>query len=273
VTAGLLVTVYGLIGTDHHGWTSARTLGLLAGGVALLVAFVIVESRSKAPLVPLGLLRDRAVATGNLGQLINGAGFVGSFFALSLFLQTVMHMSAIEAGLAFVPMGVTAIAGATIAPAAVTRFGTRATFALGAALAAAGVAWLTQVDASTSYAAGILPAALVYGLAIPFIGVPNTITAVSGVPAARAGTASGLVNASFQVGGAVGVAIVTTLATTRTADGLAAGASPADALAAGYARGFVAAAIILALGVVLALVASPRLRPSDADTELALAAA
>ena len=192
VTAGLLVTVYGLIGTDHHGWTSARTLGLLAGGVALLVAFVVIESRSKAPLVPLGLFRDRAVATGNLGQVINGAGFVGSFFALSLFLQTVMHMSAIQAGLAFVPMGVTAIAGATIAPAAVTRIGTRATFGIGAALAAAGVAWLTQVDASTSYAAGILPAALVYGFAIPFIGVPNTITAVSGVPAARAGTASGL---------------------------------------------------------------------------------
>jgi EmrB/QacA subfamily drug resistance transporter len=272
VTAGLLVLVYGLIGTDHHGWTSARTLGLLAAGAALLAAFVVVESRSRAPLVPLGLLRERAVATGNLGQLINGAGFVGSFFALSLFLQTVMGLSPIQAGLAFVPMGVTAIAGATAAPAVVTRIGTRATFGLGAALAAAAVGWLTQVDAATSYAAGILPAALVFGLALPFMGVPNTISAVSGAPAARAGTASGLVNASFQVGGAIGVAVVTTLATTRTADGLAAGLSPADALASGYARGFVAAAIILGVGVLLSLVA-PRLRPSDADTELALAAA
>ena len=116
------------------------------------------------------------------------------------------------------------------------------------------------MDASVSYAAHVLPAIMVYGFAIPFIGVPNTIAAIRGVPAERAGTASGLVNASFQVGGAIGVAAVTALATSHATALLAGGSSQAEALAGGYARGFAATAIVAGLGLVLALVASPSLR-------------
>ena len=130
------------------------------------------------------------------------------FFLLALAMQSVLGMSAIETGIAFVPMGVTAIAGATLAPIVVARFGTRVTFAIGALLGTLSLGFLSQMDASVSYAAHVLPAIMVYGFAIPFMGVPNTIAAIRDVPAERAGTASGLVNASFQVGGAIGVAAV-----------------------------------------------------------------
>jgi hypothetical protein len=163
-----------------------------------------------------------------------------------------------------VPMGITAIAGATLAPMAVARIGTRATFAIGAALAVVSLAYLSQLDGGATYAADILPAILLYGFAIPFIGVPNTIAAIRDVPAERAGTASGLVNASFQIGGAIGVAAVTALATARTSDLVAGGSAQLDALAGGYARGFLATAVIAGMGLVLALVATPSLKV-DAD--------
>ena len=190
-TSGLLALVYAVIGTDQHGWASGRTLGLIAASVALLAAFVAIESRSKAPLVPLRLFANRGVATGNVAQILNGAAFIGMFFLLALAMQGVLGMSAIETGIAFVPMGVTAIAGAMLAPMAVSRIGTRTTFAIGAGMAAVSLAWLARMDAGVSYAADVLPAILVYGFAIPFIGVPNTIAAIRDVPADRAGTASG----------------------------------------------------------------------------------
>jgi predicted MFS family arabinose efflux permease len=266
-TAGLMALVYAVIGTDQHGWTSGRTLGLFAASVALLATFVAIESRSKAPLVPLRLFANRGVSTGNVAQFLNGGAFIGMFFLLALALQSVLGMSAIETGIAFVPMGVTAIAGATLAPIAVARLGTRVTFAIGAALGAVALAYLSRLDAGATYAADILPAIVVYGFAIPFIGVPNTIAAIRDVPGDRAGTASGLVNASFQVGGAIGVAVVTTLATSRTTSLLASGQSQMDALAGGYARGFAATAVVAGLALVLALVATPSLRV-EADAEL-----
>jgi predicted MFS family arabinose efflux permease len=216
--------------------------------------------------VPLRLFANRGVSTGNVAQLLNGAAFIGMFFLLALALQSVLGMSAIETGIAFVPMGVTAIAGATLAPVVVGRFGTRTTFAIGAALGAVSLAWLARLDAGATYAADILPAILVYGFAIPFIGVPNTIAAIRDVPAERAGTASGLVNASFQIGGAIGVAAVTALATAHTTSLASGGASQMEALAGGYAQGFGATAIIAGLGLALALVATPSLRV-EADAE------
>jgi EmrB/QacA subfamily drug resistance transporter len=266
-TAGLMALVYAVIGTDQYGWGSARTLGLLAASAALLVGFVAIESRSSAPLVPLRLFANRGVSTGNIAQLLNGGAFIGMFFLLALALQSVLGMSAIETGIAFVPMGITAIGGAMLAPMAVARLGTRTTFAIGAGLAALSLAWLARLDASSTYAADILPAILVYGFAIPFIGVPNTIAAIRDVPAERAGTASGLVNASFQLGGAIGVAAVTAMATAHSTALATGGSSQAEALAGGYARGFAATAVIAALGLVLALVATPSLRV-EAEPEL-----
>jgi EmrB/QacA subfamily drug resistance transporter len=267
-TAGLLALVYAVIGTDQHGWGSARTLGLIAASVALLATFVAIESRSSAPLVPLRLFANRGVSTGNIAQLLNGAAFIGMFFLLAQAMQSVLGFSAVETGVAFVPMGVTAIAGATIAPMSVARFGTRTTFLTGALLATVSLAFLSRMDDGATYAGHVLPAILVYGFAIPFMGVPNTIAAIRDVPANRAGTASGLVNASFQVGGAIGVATVTALAASRSTSMITGGASQMEALAGGYARGFLAAAIIAGLGLVLALVATPSLRV-EPDAEAA----
>jgi predicted MFS family arabinose efflux permease len=221
---------------------------------------VAIESRSSAPLVPLRLFANRGVSTGNVAQVLNGAAFIGMFFLLALAMQSVLGMSAIETGMAFVPMGVTAIAGAMVAPAAVGRIGTRATFAIGAGLGALALIWLARLDGGAAYAPDVLPAMLVYGFAIPFVAVPNTILAIRDVPADRAGTASGLVNASFQIGGAIGVAAVTAIATSHTTALLAGGARQADALASGYARGFAAMAIVAGGGLALALLASPSLR-------------
>jgi EmrB/QacA subfamily drug resistance transporter len=267
-TLGLLAIVLGVIRTDALGWGSAQVIGLLAIGIALLTAFAAVEARVEAPLLAPSLLRARGLATSGLALAANGGAFLGMFFLTALFLQTVQGDSALQAGVRFVPMGIGAILGAAAASQLVTRIGTRAVFIVGAAVSAAALWLLSRAGADASYAADLLPAFVIYGAAIPFIGVPNQISAVSSVPHELAGAASGAVTAAFQVGGALGLAIVTTLANARVTDALAAGASQADALAAGFQRGLVVAAVLSAANLVLALVAAPRLRP-DAEAVLA----
>ncbi|HEY7620386.1 MAG TPA: MFS transporter [Solirubrobacteraceae bacterium] len=267
-TLGLLAIVLGVIRTDALGWGSAQVIGLLAIGIALLTAFAAVEARVEAPLLAPSLLRARGLATSGLALAANGGAFLGMFFLTALFLQTVQGDSALQAGVRFVPMGIGAILGAAAASQLVTRIGTRAVFIVGAAVSAAALWLLSRAGADASYAADLLPAFVIYGAAIPFIGVPNQISAVSSVPHELAGAASGAVTAAFQVGGALGLAIVTTLANARVTDALAAGASQADALAAGFQRGLVVAAVLSAANLVLALVAAPRLR-LDAEAVLA----
>jgi Na+/melibiose symporter-like transporter len=247
-------------------------LGLFALGIALLAAFATVEARVAAPLLPLSLLRARGLATSGLALAANGGAFLSMFFLTALYLQSVQGDTALQAGVRFVPMGIGAILGAAAASQLVTRIGTRVVYVAGAAVSAVGLYLLSRAGADASYTTDLLPAFVIYGAAIPFIGVPNQITAVASVPHALAGAASGAVTAAFQVGGALGLAIVTTLANTRVSDALAAGASQADALAAGFQRGLVVAAVLAAANAVLALVAAPRLRP-DAETVLAAEAA
>jgi EmrB/QacA subfamily drug resistance transporter len=267
-TFGLLAIVLGVIRTDALGWGSAEVIGLLVLGVVLLAAFAAVEARVEAPLLAPSLLRARGLAISGLALAANGGAFLGMFFLTALFLQTVQGDTALQAGVRFVPMGVGAILGAAAASQLVTRIGTRAVFIAGAAVSAAALWLLSRAGADASYAADLLPAFVIYGAAIPFIGVPNQISAVGSVPHELAGAASGAVTAAFQVGGALGLAVVTTLANTRVTDALAAGASQADALAAGFQRGLVVAAVLSAANLVLAVVAAPRLRP-DAETVLA----
>jgi EmrB/QacA subfamily drug resistance transporter len=271
-TLGLVAIVLGVIRTDAAGWGSAEVIGLLTLGAALLAAFAAVESRVAAPLLPLSLLRARGLATSGLALAANGGAFLGMFFLSALFLQSVQGDTALQAGLRFVPMGIGAIVGATAASHLVTRIGTRGVFIAGAAVSAGALYLLSRAGADASYTTDLLPALVVYGAAIPFIGVPNQISAVASVPHELAGAASGAVTAAFQVGGALGLAVVTTLANARVTDALAAGASQADALAAGFQRGLVVAAVLSAANLVLALVAAPRVRP-DAEAVLAAEAA
>src|SRR5690348_2072001 len=243
-TTGLLALVLAVIRTGPAGWGSAQVLGLFGAAVVLLAAFIRVEARTPSPLVPLRLFRSRALSASTLALALNGAAFLGMFFLTALFLQEVHHDTALQAGLHFVPMGVAAIASATVGSQLVTRFGTRVAFLAGAAVGVVGLVLLTQVGAHASYATDILPGLVVFGLGLPLVGVSNQIAAVADVPAEDVGAASGIITTAFQVGGALGLAIVSTAATSRATAALAGGATQAHALTAGYHRGLLVAAAI-----------------------------
>jgi predicted MFS family arabinose efflux permease len=263
--------VLAVIRSGPAGWGSAEVLGLFAVAAALLTSFIAIEARTPDPLVPLRLFRSRALSASTVALTLNGAAFLGMFFLTALFLQEVHHDTALQAGLHFVPMGIAAIASATVGSQLVTRFGTRAAFLTGAAVGVVGLLLLTQVGAHASYATDILPGLVVFGLGLPLVGVSNQIAAVADVPAEDVGAASGIVTTAFQVGGALGLAIVSTVATSRVTAVLAGGATPAHALTAGYHRGLLVAAGLAVLNLVLGALTAPRITP-DAQT-LANAAA
>lgn len=263
-TGGLLAVVLGVIRAEPLGWGHAEVIALLAGGAVLLAAFLRAEQRSSAPLVPLRLFRSRGMQTASLGLALNGGAFLAMFFLTAIFLQQVRGDSALDAGLHFLPMGFAAIAGAGLASTFVTRLGTRPVYLAGSVLSVVGLLLLAQVDASSSYAADILPGLLLFGFGMMGVGVAAQITAVADVGAEEAGAASGLVTAGYQVGGALGLAIITTLSTSRTEDLVAGGAAQADALVSGFQRGLVVAAVFAAANILLAIPA-PQVKP---DAEL-----
>ncbi len=262
-TAGLLAIVYGVVRSEPKGWGSGEVLGILAAGVALLIAFVMVERRSKAPLVPLRLFRSRALSVSSGALALNGAGFLSMFFLTAIYLQQVRGDSALEAGVHFLPMGGAAIVGAVLASQLVQKLGTRTVQLSGAVLSFIGLLLLSQADATGSYATELLPGLIIFGFGILGVGVPGQITAVSEVQHHEAGAASGVVNAMYQVGGALGLAIVTTLSITRTTEALAAGVPQQQALVDGFQRGLLVASGFAVANMLLTL-ASPQLQP-DAE--------
>lgn len=246
-TAAVSALVLGVIRSDVVGWGAPQVVALLGGGAVLLAVFALAETRAAAPLVPPRLLRSRGLTVSGLALALNGGAFIGMFYLCAIFIQDVRGASAIATGVQFVPMGVTAVAGAMVAQALVGRVGGRPVIAAGAVLGAVSLWWLSRTGADDAYAATILPGFLVFGLAISFVGVPAQIGAVADVEASDAGSASGVLNAAFQVGAALGLAIITTLATSRIGDLLAGGAAPEAAQSAGFERGLqVAAALALA---------------------------
>ena len=271
-TAGLLAIVLGVIRAEPLGWSSFQVVALLAGGVALLAAFVRVEARSAAPLVPLSLFRSRGLTTSVLALALNGAAFLGMFFLTAIFLQQVRGLTALETGLQFLPMGVVAIASAVVSSQLVTRFGTKPVQLGGVGLSVVGLLLLSQADATGSYALTILPGLLLFGMGIIATGTPASIAAVSDVQHEQAGVASGVVNAGYQVGGALGLAVITTLATSQVEGLVAGGTGAQDALVGGFERGLLVAAVFAAVNIAMAL-AAPRLRPTaDQLAEAAVAA-
>jgi predicted MFS family arabinose efflux permease len=270
-TAGLLALVLGVIRAEPLGWSSAEVLALLVGGVGLLAAFLAVEARAAAPLVPLRLFRSRGPQTAGAALALNGAAFVSMFFLTAIYLQQARGDSALAAGVHFLPMGAIAITAAILASQLVSRIRTRPIHIAGALLSVAGLWLLTGVDATDPYATGVLPGTLLFGAGIMLVGVPNQIAAVVDVHNDDAGAASGIVSAVYQIGGALGLAIITTLSTTRAMDALAGGASQAAALTAGYHRGLAVAAALAAANIALCF-AAPRLRPDAAQAASASAA-
>jgi MFS family permease len=271
-TGGLLAIVLGVIRAEPLGWSSFEVIALLVGGLALLAGFVRVEARSAAPLVPLGLFRSRGLTTSVLALALNGAAFLAMFFLTAIFLQQVRGLTALETGLQFLPMGIAAIASAVLAAQLITRFGTRPVQLGGAALSVLGLLLLSRADATGSYALTILPGLILFGIGIIATGTPAQIAAVADVRHSEAGAASGVVNAGYQVGGALGLAVITTLATSHAEDLLTGGAAGPDALVGGFERGLLVAAVFAAGNIAMAL-SAPRLRPTpDQLAEAAVAA-
>jgi|SRR6266508_2694131 EmrB/QacA subfamily drug resistance transporter len=215
VTAALVIFVYAISQAPNVGWATARTIGLLILSGVLLTIFFVLESRSDAPLVPLRLFRIRTVAGANAVGLILGAVVFANFFVLTLYVQQVLGYSALRAGLTFLATAGTAVLSAGFAQALATRVGVKPVMVAGLALMSLGLLWYTQIDTSGSFGGELLPGYLAVGIALPFAFVPVTIAALAGVPERDAGLASGLINTSQQIGGAVGVAVASSVWTTH----------------------------------------------------------
>ena len=222
VTAGLAVLVYALVEAPDAGWGSAQTLGLLAAAAVLLAAFVAIERRSASPLVPFSIFRLRTLTGANVVGVLTGASLFSMFFFISLYMQNVLGYSAIKAGLSYLPLAISIILAAGIASQLVTRIGFKPMLAVGMALIAAGLAWFGQISADGGFLGDVLGPSLLAAVGLGFAFVPQTIAAVSGVEEREAGLASGLINTSQQVGGALGLAVLSTVAFTQIDDAAAA---------------------------------------------------
>jgi EmrB/QacA subfamily drug resistance transporter len=256
VTAGLALLVYALVDTVDVGWGSGQTLGLLAVALALLGAFIAIERSRRDPLVPFGIFRLRTLRGANVVGLLVGMALFSMFFFISLYLQQVLGYDALKAGLAYLPLAVTIIISAGVASQLVTRFGFKPILIAGLLFVTAGLAWFSQVSApGGTYVGDVLFPSLLAAIGLGLSFVPVTIAAVTGTKDDQAGLASGLINTSQQVGGALGLAILATVANSTTTDAFEGGErNPAVALTAGFQDAFLAGAGLGALAVVLAAV-------------------
>jgi len=216
ITGGLVLLVYGMTRAAQHGWGTGETVGLLGGAAALIVTFFVIESRSHAPLLPLKIFRLRTLTASNVAGLLMGAALFAQFFLLTLYLQEVLHYSALKTGVAYIALTLTTIAFSAVAQALVTRVGVRPILPLGLALSAVALVLFARLPVHGHYFADLFPAFLISGLGLALAFIPMSIGALTGVQPAEAGVASGLISTSQQIGGAVGVAIATTVATSFT---------------------------------------------------------
>src|SRR5215208_1194737 len=258
VTGGLMLLVYAMTRATTIGWGTTETIGLLVGSAALIVAFVVIELRSKAPLLPMRIFRLRTLTGANVTAFLIGSSLFSQFFLGTLYMQQVLHYSAIETGVAYLPLTLTIIALAGVSQNLVARVGVRRVMPVGIALAAAGLVLLTQLPADGHYFFDLFPAFLVSAVGLAFTFIPMTIAALMGVEHADAGVASGLLNTSQQIGGAIGLAAASTIATTFTTRYVDAhpGSSPLDAAALthGFDIAFYALAAVALLAAVLSAV-------------------
>ena len=256
VTAGLMLLVYAMTRATSDGWGSATTLALLAGAAALVLAFVAIELRSRSPLLPLRIFRLRTLAAANASMAIVGAVAFSEFFLLTLYLQDVLHYSAVRSGVAFTGFAVTVVVISNVAQVVVGRLGVRPTLTAGLLLSAVSVAWLTRLPVDGHYFWDLFPAFVLGGAGMALSFVPVTIASLTGVERSDAGVASGLINTSRQIGGAIGLAAVSAIAATSTSHYLrahaAATASSGVALDHGFQTALYALTGLLLVGALIA---------------------
>ncbi len=253
VTGGMLLLVYTLVEAPDAGWDTARTVGGLAGALLLLAAFLAVEHRTRDPLLPLSILRVKGLVAADLTQLIGIAGLGSMFFFLSLYMGSVLGYTPLETGSAYLPLcfGVGVAAG--VAGKLTGRFGTRPLIVTGMLIAAAGIYLLSRIPVDGTYVADLLPGLLITSVGLGFAFVAVTTAANANVPAERAGLAASMLNASQQLGGALGLAILTAVATSRTNGLLADRVAPPEALTGGFSRALLACAVFVAAAAVIGL--------------------
>jgi EmrB/QacA subfamily drug resistance transporter len=255
ITGALALLVYAIVEAPDTGWGDPQTIGLLAGSAFLLAAFAAIESRQRAPLVPLRIFRSRTIVGANAVMLVFGTLPYGLGFVLTLYAQQVLGYSAVKFGLTSLVFPAMAAVGSIAGQSIVLRIGFRPVAAVGMALMGGGALLLTQVSVGGSYFGDVFFGLLVFGPGVGLAFVTASIAALAGVPERESGLASGLSNTSFQIGAALGVAVVTTVAVTRTQDYLAANADANQlvALTEGFRSAFLAVAILGGIGVALAL--------------------
>jgi EmrB/QacA subfamily drug resistance transporter len=253
VTSGLSLLVLGITQGYGWGWESGRTIGVFAAAAVLLVAFVIWERRVKDPLVPFSIFRLQTLAAANVVGFILGTALFAMFLMLTLYMQQVLNYSALETGIGYLAVAGTAIIWANVAAAAVTRVGVKPALVFGMGLMTVGLLYFTQVSVGGSYWTDLFPGFLIIGLGMPFAFVSITIAAVAGTKREEAGLASGLINTSQQIGGAVGIAILSTIAVSTTTDAVVAGTPQPAALTDGFQAAFWAGAAISFAGVLVSL--------------------
>jgi EmrB/QacA subfamily drug resistance transporter len=253
VTSGLSLLVYGITQAGQDGWLAGKTLTYFAVSVALLIGFIAWEVRHAEPLMRFGILRTKTISGANVAGFIMGTAMFAMFLMLTLYMQQVLGYSAMKTGVAYLAVAGTAIFTSAIAAQLVTRIGVKPVMVTGMTALTAGLVYFTQVSVGGSYLGDLLPGFLLIAVGIGFAFVPISIAALAGVQPAEAGLASGLINTSQQIGGALGIAALSTIATSRTEDALASGSTPASALVTGFHGAFVAGVIIAAIGIVAAL--------------------
>jgi len=253
VTSGLSILVLGITQGNGWGWSSGRTIATFVTAAVLLVAFIGWERRAKDPLVPFSIFRLQTLTAANIVGFVLGTALFSMFLILTLYMQQVLGLSPLETGVGYLAVAGTAIIWANVAAAAVTRVGVKPALVFGMALMTVGLLYFTQVSVDGSYWSDLFPGFLIIGLGMPFAFVPITIAAVAGTKPEEAGLASGLINTSQQIGGAVGIAILSTIAISTTTDDVAAGVAEPAALTNGFQAAFWAGAAISFAGVLVSL--------------------
>jgi EmrB/QacA subfamily drug resistance transporter len=271
VTAGLSALVYAIVDATDAGWDSLQTLGMIGIAATLLAAFVAIELRSEAPLVPFRIFRLRTLTGANVVGLLVGGSLFSMFFFITLYMQQVLGYTPIHAGLSYLPLAISIIVASGIASQLVTRIGFKPVLAAGMLMIAAALVWFSNVSVGGGFTTDILGPSLLAAAGLGFAFVTTTIAAVAGVREQESGLASGLINTSQQVGGALGLAVLATIANSRTDQLTAsAGGDPSalpNALTEGFQSAFLGGAVIAALGLALTLVLI-RSRDSRAHVEL-----
>ena len=255
-TSGLVLLVDAISQAPQYGWASTRSIAVLGAAVALLVSFLVIEGRVKDPLLPLGIFRLPTLAGANVAGLLLGGSFFAFIFAGTLYMQEVLHYSALQTGLAWLAASVTSMALAGVSQWLVTKIGPKTVMVIGMTMIGAGILWATRAPVHGRFVGDLVGPFVVAGAGTAFSFIPISVAALTGVTERQAGLASGLLNTSTQLGGAIGIAIASSVAATHTHALLRAGHAAPSALTGGFQQAFWVLGVIalLALPAIVALV-------------------